>query len=224
MERAVYINSLARCMPTARGRVYNTAMSGTRPIRPKTEEKVASSAARTKSACSARARPPPKAKPFTAAITGQSRLCRRTSHSCIFIILERANSGWACLEPPIPLTLPPAQKARPVPVRIKAFTSSLPCTSSSIRMKSSFKPGVRAFKTSGRFMVKTAIPLSPISKAASVKLSLMSLTAPSLYLFALIEKLFQPMNMIIAVNEILLLDQVSVQWNINLNSIYDKLA
>ena len=50
------------------------------------------------------------------------------------------------------------------------------------------------------------------------------LPALFLSLFALIEKLFQPVNMIIAVNKILLLDDVCVQWNINLNSTHDKLA
>jgi hypothetical protein len=56
----------------------------------------------------------------------------------------------------IPLTSPPAQKARPAPVRMIAFTSSSTARSSQIVHSSRWSTGLTALSESGRLSVTVA--------------------------------------------------------------------
>ena len=65
---------IARAGPTRRGRIQLPPVSGTTPSLLKDWMKLAERAAKTRSQASARLAPAPAATPFTAAITGSSRL------------------------------------------------------------------------------------------------------------------------------------------------------
>src|SRR5690625_2828636 len=119
----------------------------------------APSAAMRRSHASATSRPPPKAKPFTAAIVGTGSAARalRTSWP------ERAASRPANASLPRrvnSLMSAPATKARPEPVRMSAFTASAPATTSSASPNSSIRSAFSALRTSGRSKVMVAMPSS----------------------------------------------------------------
>ena len=162
MVRAEKISSLALAMPTRRGRRWVPEKPGVMP-RPTSGwpnlapplPSALGPAARMMSQLMASSQPPPRAKPFTAAMVGISSFSMRRI---------RALPRWPHLRPAAtsmvlcsPMSAP-ATKERPSPVMMKApssvsfSTSPISCSSSEITVEFS------AFSASGRLMVAMPMP------------------------------------------------------------------
>ena len=149
--------SFALLIPMARAKRYIPPAPGNTPIFISGTPNRALSDATIKSQASANSHPPPKASPFTAAITGLGIFPNISNESNRALAQSLASRGSASFNSFISA---PAAKALPSPVTITTFTSS-----SSFKVSAAFRRSIptaalRAFKAFGLFRRITAIPPS----------------------------------------------------------------
>ncbi len=154
-------HSIARLMPTSRGRNQLEHASGTIPRRTNTKPMRAPSAASRMSIGSVIVMPTPTAGPLIAAITGlvhakiRSATCPPPSRgiSCSSVTRSRQSNVL-----PSAARSAPAQNPRPAPVTTIARTSSSPSARSNASISSRPIVGVNAFRRSGRLSVIVSTP------------------------------------------------------------------
>jgi hypothetical protein len=104
----------------------------------------------------ASSQPPPKAKPFTAAITATGRASKRLNTRWP---KAAKPSAWLGLKPCISAMSAPATKAlAPAPVRMSTRAPGREATSSSASSSSRSRSPFRAFRALGRLSVSRATP------------------------------------------------------------------
>src|SRR4051794_8257213 len=143
----------------------------------------ADSEAYRRSQARARAMPPPAAAPGRAAMVGLGishslpdvARCERRWRWMAASKLVVGPASWLAA---MPFTSPPAQNAPPAPVSTMQPTSSSVSMSARTRaMASSIGPDM-ALRRSGRFMVRTATPLSTSARRSSVPVSIVATCHP----------------------------------------------
>src|SRR5215213_9987988 len=158
--RPVVTHSIAREMPTMRGRNHDEHASGTIPRRANTNPSLASSATNRTSIGRVIVTPTPTAGPLIAAKTG---LSDEKIRSDTVPPVSRGTASSVCtsrqsnVSPPPPRSAP-AQNARPAPVTMTARTSSSASEASNASMSSRPISAVNAFRRSGRLSVMVRTP------------------------------------------------------------------
>ena len=166
--RPVKHSSLARLRPVRRVSRYRPPVSGTRPTLTKAWLNCALSATSTRSHASARFIPAPTAAPFTAAMTGfSSRSSGISTVVSIRCSLLRPASGVGSAAASISRISPPAQNARPAPVRMTARTAASAASAGISAASSRCIGWLNAFSASGRFSVTVATPSATLQSRVS---------------------------------------------------------
>ena len=126
------------------------------PTRAKAVTKRAPSAARRRSAASAREKPAPAAAPFTTAMVGLGISASRREVSSKRRSWAALASGSRASPAPMPRRSPPEQKARPAPVSTTQRTASSSAASRTRPSSASSSSPLMALSASGRFSVTVA--------------------------------------------------------------------
>src|ERR1044072_1165041 len=125
------------------------------------------------SQASASEKPAPAAGPLTAAITGEGIRRRSTIAVCSASAPRRTCAGRSIESSSTPvlnqLTSPPAQKALPEPVMIRARSGAWSASQAKMTVISPIISGLIALKASGRSRVR--VPISPSISSRSVFIS-----------------------------------------------------
>ncbi len=155
---AVNDNSLARCIPTARGSRALIPQAGHMPHLAWVSPSFASSAATIRSQPSTISSAPVKQKPFTLAITALGTVWMASISALAGSWRIDPNDPSSNLTSSSALRSTPAEKARPAPVNTMIPTASSAAAASTACRISSSMLGVSAFRTSGRLNVMVATP------------------------------------------------------------------
>ena len=155
MMSPVKTSSLARAMPTGRGRSQVPPPSTARPILQKSSPNCARSVATMRSQQSARFDPAPTAYPSTIAMVGSGKFTSRSTAR--LRSPTRTCPSAAVLRWRMFVTSPPAQKWPPAPVRMTTRAAGFASISSSASRSSRRIAKSSALRASGRFRVIVAM-------------------------------------------------------------------